>query len=53
MIDHDQEEGRFAGAALGRQSAGAVALRPALGVDEVNRDAATSGDIGKIGPDLF
>ena len=53
MIDHDQEEGRLAGATLGRQRTGAVALLPVLGFDEVNLDAATSGDIGNLGPDRF
>ena len=53
MIDHDQEEGCLAGATLGRQGAGAVALLPVLGFGEVNRDTATSGDIGKMGPDRF
>jgi hypothetical protein len=46
MIDHDQEEGRIAGATLGRERTGAVAPLPVPGFDEVDRDAATSGDIG-------
>ena len=45
MIDHHQEERSRAGATPGRQSAGAVALFPALGFDKVDRDAATSSDI--------
>jgi hypothetical protein len=47
MIDHDQEEGCLAGAALGRERTGAVAPLPVPGFDAVDGDAATPGDIGK------
>ncbi len=53
MIDHDQKEGRLAGATLGRQGTGAVAPFPVLGFDEVDRDAATLGDIREMPPDRF
>jgi len=53
MIDHHQEEGHLTGATLGCKGTGAVAPLPALGFNEVNRDAAPSGDIGKMPPNLF
>ena len=53
MVGHDHEERRVADATLSRKGAGAVTPLPALDFDEVDRDTATPGDIGKMRPDPF
>jgi hypothetical protein len=51
MIDHDQEEGCFAGASLGRKGTCTVASFPAFYFDEVDGGATTPCYIGKMHPD--
>ena len=51
MIDHDHEEGCFAGASLGRKGTCTVASLPALYFDEVDGDATTPCNFGKMRPD--
>ena len=53
MIGHYQEEWCLASAAPGREGTGAISLLPVLGINEVNSDAATSGDIQKMGSNRF